>query len=158
MVIDEFLGTLEKAPAILKDLVESVPQEMLKERRTAGKWCIHEHACHIVNVQPMLTDRLKRFISEDRPEFRIYLPGKTTDPNELMEMDLDETLENFPRLRSEFVELYKTLNRNDWHRKAVHPQYSEYTPYIMARHVMLHDQTHMYRIEALWLAREPNIR
>jgi len=154
MVIDEILSVLEKAPVLLKDLIDSIPSDMLKIRRVEGKWCIHENACHIVNGQPMLTDRLKRFISEDAPVFKPYIPGTTTPPDELMHMDLKKMLAAFPRLRSEFVELYRNLTPVEWYKRAGHPQYTDYNPYIMARHVMLHDQTHMYRIEELWLQRE----
>ncbi|MFQ5433007.1 MAG: DinB family protein [Nitrospinota bacterium] len=154
MVIDEILSTLVKAPLLLKDLIDSIPREMIKKRRIEGKWCIHEHACHLVNGQPMLTGRLKQFINEDAPVFKSYLPGTTTPPDELMKMDLENMPAAFPRLRAEFVELYKRLAPDDWHKKVEHPQYTDYNPYIMARHVMFHDQTHMYRIEELWLQRE----
>ena len=38
-----------------------------------------------------------------------------------------------------------------WTRKAKHKEYIEYTPYIMLRHILMHDHFHMYRIEELWL-------
>lgn len=154
MVIDEIISTLEKAPVLLTDLIDSIPPDILKERRIEGKWCIHEHACHIVNAQPMQMDRLRKFINEDAPVFKKYIPGTTTPPDELMNMDLEKMLAAFPRLRAEFAELYRSLTPADWHKKAEHPQYTEYNPYIMARHAMFHDQTHMYRIEELWLQRE----
>lgn len=154
MVTDEILATLEKAPVLLKDLIDSIPREMLKQHRIKGKWCIHEHACHIVNAQPLQTGRLKRFINEDAPVFEKYIPGTTTPPDELMNMDLEKSLAAFPRLRSEFVELYRSLTPVEWHKRAEHPQYTDYNPCIMARHSMLHDQTHMYRIEELWLQKE----
>lgn len=38
-------------------------------------------------------------------------------------------------------------------RSARHPEYTLYTPYVMLRHMMMHDYLHMYRIEELWLTR-----
>jgi len=157
MLVDELLSCLEKTPVILKEMVDSIPREpswRLTERRIEGKWSIHEHACHIVKVQPMLTARAKKFIEEDAPEFEPYFPGKSTSPDELLKMDLAENLAKFPELRKEFIDVIRSAPADAWKKKAEHPQYLEYTLYIMLRHVLLHDNVHMYRMEELWLDRQ----
>ena len=45
------------------------------------------------------------------------------------------------------IELAKEFNSNDWDKLAIHPEYKTYTPYIMLRHLLMHDHNHLYKIE-----------
>lgn len=155
MEIKKILNGLERSPALLRDLMAAVPAARLKEHRIAGKWCIHEHAVHLAQVQVMINKRLDRFMTEKKPEFAAYVPGKSTPPDELMKLDLKESLKKFAVLRKQFVGMLRQLKKKEWHKKATHPEFDNYTPYLMARHLLLHDNVHMYRIEELWLMREP---
>ena len=157
MLIEEMLASLEKTPAILKELVDAVPKKpswRMKERQVEGKWSIHEHACHIVTVQPMLTERVVKFIEEENPKFEPYIPGKTTPPDELLNMDLDQKMAEFPALRKEFIDLVRSAPAEAWEKNGEHGAFSEYTLYISLRHTLLHDHVHMYRMEELWLTRD----
>lgn len=151
--MERIIKILEETPSILKELVSEVPVGMLKLHRIPGKWCIHEHAVHIAAVQPMLIERLRRFINEERPSFAQYIPGKTTDPDELKKMDMEKMLEEFEKSRKEFTALLRTLTDEQWKKESDHAQYDGYTSSVMARHVLLHDHTHMFRIEELWLTK-----
>lgn len=157
MLVEEMLTCLEKTPAILKELVGSVPKTpswRLKERQVEGKWSIHEHACHIVNSHHLMAERVKSFIENDAPSFKSYIPGKTTPPDELLNMDLDQKMAEFPGLRSKFIDLVRSAPAEAWEKSAEHEEYSEYTLYIMLRHLLMHDHVHMYRMEELWLTRD----
>ncbi|MEO6095173.1 MAG: hypothetical protein ABIW76_05675, partial [Fibrobacteria bacterium] len=58
------LATLENGPVLLRGMMDAVPEPLWKRHRIPGKWCIHAHACHIVDVQPMLIGRLRRFLDD----------------------------------------------------------------------------------------------
>ena len=152
--INEIKQGLERSPKILKNLIHSIPAELLKKRRIRGKWSIHEHACHIVAAQPMLVDRFKLFLEEREPVIEPYIPGRTVPDEDLSELNLTSTLSKFPGLRAELVDIAKNFDEEHWTRKAKHNEYIEYTPYIMLRHILMHDNFHMYRIEELWLTRD----
>ena len=47
----------------------------------------------------------------------------------------------------ETIELVKTFNEKDWNKLAIHPEYRIYTPYIMLRHLLMYDHSHLYKIE-----------
>jgi uncharacterized damage-inducible protein DinB len=145
---------LDKSPEILKNLVESVSQEQRKRRRIPGKWSIHEHACHLVDVQPMLLERFKLCLREASPEIRPYLPG-TKDPDDfLLELNVEAMLTKFPGYREELLQLLEGQDESFWKKQMKHPEYRLYTPYILLRHILHHDHLHMYRIEELWLTTE----
>ena len=145
---------LSKSPEILKNLVESVPHEQRKVRRIPGKWSIHEHACHLVDVQPMLLERFKLCLFEESPEIRPYLPGAQDPDDFLIDLDLADMLSKFSSYRGEMLQVLEDQDELFWQKKMKHPEYKLYTPYILLRHILLHDHLHMYRIEELWLTTE----
>lgn len=152
--LKKIIGGLEQTPSLLKEMLSEIPSTLMKKHRIPGKWCIHEHAVHFAKVQKMLNERLRRFMTEENMEIVPYVPGASTPADELIKADLKTSLKEFSRDRKTFVKTLKRLKPKDWRKQAKHPEYILYTPYIMARHLLLHDNTHMYRIEELWLTRE----
>jgi len=152
--LKKIIAGLEQSPGLLKEMLSEIPPALMKERRIPGKWCIHEHAVHFAKVQKMINERLKRFMTEENLEIVPYLPGTSTPVDELINANLKTALKEFSQDRKTFVKMLARLKPKDWRKQARHPQFTRYTPYIMARHLFLHDNTHMYRIEELWLTRE----
>jgi len=151
MLVEPILYSLEKAPVILNELLQSIPTDMYHLYNEPGKWCIHQHACHIIALQPRMTLRLINSLNKDFPSSEPVVPGKNPTSEELLEMDLNNLLEQFPHTRIEFVDILRNLKGNDWNRRVEHPKFTYYTPYIMARRIMFHDNFHMYRIEDIWI-------
>jgi hypothetical protein len=145
---------LEQTPSLLKEMISEIPSALMKKRRIPGKWCIHEHAVHFSKVQKILNERLQLFMTEDSPKIVPYMPGTSTPADELIKADLKTSLKEFTKDRKTFIKTLKKLKPKDWRKQAKHPQFTNYTPYIMLRHLLLHDYTHMYRIEELWLTRK----
>lgn len=152
--IKYILESLEKIPSMLKNMIGEIPKELLKQRRIAGKWCIHEHACHIIAVQPMLIQRMEKFVKEEKPEFIPYFPDNTDKQDDFMNMDLVKQLDQFSGYRKELINKASHLSEQDFNKTSIHPEYKKYTPYILLRHILMHDLLHMYRIEELWLTND----
>jgi len=152
--IEAIIHGLERTPGMLATLISSIPKDILKKRRNKDKWSIHELACHIVDVQPMLIQRFKKFKNEEHPVFKPYLPGKTVSKDHLLDLDLEAMLSKFKKYREELVGLVRGFSTEEWDKSGSHDEYEEYTPHILLRHVLMHDYFHMYRIEELWLTRD----
>ena len=155
--IDQLISGLEQSPVVLEELIRQIPLEMLKEKRIKNKWSIHENACHIAEVQPMILERLKSFRDEEKPDLKSYLPGKTVPDDNLMDMDLDTKIHEFMSVRKEQLDIFKTMDEVALQKDALHEEYVKYTPYIMMRHILIHDYFHMYRIEELWLTKDDHL-
>ena len=152
MTIDDKLRIMESTPGILLELLSEIPANLYKIIRKPGKWCIHEHACHLYESQLMMMERFKIFKDVRNPSFTPYLPGSLQTPDSnLLVMDLHKSLEDFNTDRKELVKYLTTFTAEDWGNEGIHPEYSIYTPAIFLRHIMMHDHLHMYRIEELWL-------
>jgi len=148
------LDALANGPTFVRELLSEIPQEMLKVQRIPGKWTIHEHAVHMTMVDDIMIARLQMFRDSGQPEIVPYFPDKLEKENSLLDLDLQERLTYFDEARGRFVEALKSLPAEVETRRAKHPEYLEYTPRIMMRHVMMHDFLHCYRIEQLWLTRD----
>jgi len=156
--IEDLKTVLERAPSILEKLIEEIPDDLLLEERIRGKWSIHAHATHIVVAQNMINERMERFVKEERPSFIPYFPDKESPENDLLTLNLKKMLKQFYERRKKLLSICENQPEEFWRKEAVHPEYHSYTPFIMLRHIMMHDQLHMYRIEELWLTKDHYLR
>lgn len=143
---------LDKTPAVLRDFMSSIGLSNWNQAHPTTGWRIVDHACHIIEVQPLMIERLQRFLNEDKPVFKPYFPDQDLNapaPNR----DFETMIDQFDQTRKTFVEMLQTLSDEQLNKPADHPEYRQYTPLIMARHLMMHDHLHMYRMEELWLSK-----
>ncbi len=145
--IETILNALNETPRLLKELIFEIDPKLYKKKIIPDKWSIHEHATHLaVGDVYGFQKRLEDFKQIEKPTFE-PLSGDNFDKNFFMELDLNKTLEDFFTIRQKTIEIAKEFSSNDWNKLAVHPEYKTYTPYIMLRHLLMHDHNHLYKIE-----------
>jgi hypothetical protein len=154
MHTEETIAALERAPRIVVPLVRQAAPAIVKRRPPAGKWSIHEHACHLAEVHPLLSQRLDLMLAEDNPAIRSYDPGRDDRPDGLLAVDLEVALRRFEEDRKRLVGRLRQLQPDDWTRTATHEEYNCYSVFTMFRHLALHDFFHAYRIEELLLRKD----
>jgi DinB superfamily len=152
--VEVVVASLERAPALIVPLVREVPQAILKRRPKPGKWSAHEHACHLAAVHALFFTRLDLMLAEEKPRIRPYLPHVDDDDDVLLKVDLGEAMNRFSTDRQRLVDRLKRLSQEDWKRTADHGEYSQYSVFIMFRHLAMHDLFHAYRIEELLLKKD----
>jgi len=151
----ELLETLRRTPTMLSAFIKTITEDKMNVRRGEEFWTIAEHVVHLAEVQPMLLTRFQRFVTEDNPEFIPYIPKENIEePVSHPRISVAEALEMFSEYRRKEIELLKDTDNTVWKKIGLHPEYELYSMEILARHVLLHDYWHMYRIEALWLTRD----
>lgn len=145
--IETILNALGETPRLLKELISEIGSELYKEKIIKGKWSIHEHATHIaVGDIYGFQKRLNDFSKEEKPIFE-PLSGDSFNKDFFLKLDLKKSINDFFEIRQSTIELAKAFNKNDWNKLAIHPEYKTYTPYIMLRHLLMHDHNHLYKIE-----------
>jgi uncharacterized damage-inducible protein DinB len=152
--IPDLLEGLRQSTNILSALVGSIADEKMNRRRGDGFWTIAEHVSHLAEVQPMLLERIQRFMNEDRPRFIPYNPGDNETDTLPPKVDAAAALEKFAQERKQQLALLEKADNAFWQRTGSHPEYERYSLYILARHILMHDHWHMYRMEELWLTRD----
>jgi hypothetical protein len=148
------VAALERAPAIVIPMVRQADPSVLKRRPPTGKWSIHEHACHLAEVNPRFSQRLELMLTQDNPAIKSYDPGRDDAADALLGIDLDDALSRFALDRDRMVTRLRGLRPGDWWRTGVHDEYNSYSVFTMFRHLALHDFFHAYRIEELLLRRD----
>lgn len=149
--INVIVAALDRAPEIILPLVREVPETILKRRPKQEKWSVHEHACHLASVHPLMSSRLDLILAESHPRIKPYLPHLDDEEDALLKLNLDEAMARFSRDRRKLVARLKSLSPADWERTAEHGEYTHYSVFIMFRHLAMHDMFHAYRIEELLL-------
>lgn len=153
--IPDLLEALRRSPKILSQFVQSIPESRLDLRRGEGFWTIAEHCSHLAQVQPMLLKRFERFLTEDQPEFVPFVPGGSKEEAAPPpRMSMESALDQFARCRAGQLLLLESADDCTWKKTATHPEYEEYSLYLLTRHILMHDYWHMYRMEELWLTRD----
>jgi hypothetical protein len=148
------LQALEGSMTIFPNLLRSIPAEALDQKRGDGFWTLHEHAAHLADVQPMGLERMRRILTEDVPEFVPFIPDQEEAAEKPPLAPVEEIIANFKAGRGQQLEMLKNASPADWKRTALHPEYEQYGLFIFARHILMHDHWHMYRMEELWLTRD----
>ncbi len=152
--IPEILEGLRHAPAILRGLAAQIPAPIMERKRCDDCWTIAEHILHLAQLQPMFNERLRRIIDEEQAEIIPFLPGKDESAAPKREKNVDTALEVFSEQRILQVKMLESASPQIWCKTAVHHEYEPYGLYILARHILMHDHWHMYRMEDLWLTKD----
>lgn len=119
----------------------------VQKKIITGKWSIHEHTTHVaVGDIYGFQKRLSEFKNQEYPAFE-PLSGDNFSKEFFLGLDLEQTLNEFIKVRQETIQLAQNFEPRDWNKEALHPEYKRYTPYIMLRHLLMHDHTHLYKIE-----------
>lgn len=147
-------NALENTPGFLERLLSESPVELVTRRRRPGGWTIHEHTVHVcVGEKYAFHSRYQAFLTETYPVFD-PVSGDDFPDGFYASLNLAEAVSEFRQLRSRTLELIRGSDDGIWSKKAHHPEYTIYTPFIMVRHLLLHDYWHMYAIEELILTRD----
>ena len=152
--VPDLLDGLRRAVPILSAFLKHIPPDQLNRRRGEGFWTVAEHVAHLAQVQPIMLERLQRFRDEDRPEFVPYIPGEDDVEDTPPQTAIEEALGVFAQYRNRQLALLEGADAGFWKKTAVHPEYAQYSLYILVRHILMHDYWHMFRMEELWLTRD----
>ncbi len=150
----QLLDSLDRVTPVLSAFVATIPTEKRDLCRGEGFWTINEHVSHLAEVQPMLLERLQRFMDEVAPAFVPFVPDSDTDESEPIVLETAAALKQFADYRQRQLDLLARVESSTWQKTATHPEYAHYSFYILVRHILMHDYWHMYRMEELWLTHD----
>jgi uncharacterized damage-inducible protein DinB len=115
-LIEEYL----KGPQLLRDAVRGLTRAQATARPIAGKWSTLEVVCHLADFDPILADRMKRVIAEERPTLLGADENRFAAALAYHGRDLDEELTILEATRSQLARILKTLPDSALERVGVH--------------------------------------
>src|SRR5436853_5619254 len=104
-MIDAYLA----GPAALRAAVRGMSREQLLARPVPGKWSTLEVVCHLADFDPILADRMKRVIAEDRPSLLAADENRFAAALAYHDRDLEEEVTIIERTRKQMAHILRAL-------------------------------------------------
>src|SRR5437773_6230637 len=111
-LIDSYLAGSQT----LRQAVAGMSREHLLARPVAGKWSTLEVVCHLADFDPILADRMKRIIAEDRPALLGADEKRFAAALAYQERDLEEELSIIDKTRSQMGRILRSLSDDAFQR------------------------------------------
>src|SRR3954452_19858326 len=92
-------------PAALRKAVSGMSSEQLTARPVAGKWSVLEVVCHLADFDPILADRMKRIIAEDKPQLLGANENRFAAVLAYHDRDVEEELTLIEKTRSQLARI-----------------------------------------------------
>jgi uncharacterized damage-inducible protein DinB len=111
----------------LRKAVAGMTREQLVARPVAGKWSTLEVVCHLADFDPILADRMKRVLAEDRPQLLGADEKRFAAALAYHERDLEEELALIAHTRSQMARILRKQSDEVLKRVGVHSERGELT-------------------------------
>jgi uncharacterized damage-inducible protein DinB len=107
--LTQMIGDYLDGPRLLREAVRGLSREQLLARPVAGKWSTLEVVCHLADFEPILADRMKRVIAEERPQLVGADENRFAAALAYHERNLEEELGLIEQTRSQLAHILRTL-------------------------------------------------
>src|SRR5262245_18858437 len=107
-------------PAALRQAVAGLSRAQLIARPVPGKWSTLECVCHLADFDPILADRMKRVIAEEKPTLLGADENRFVAALAYHDRDLEEELTIIERTRSQMAKILRKLPDDALQRVGVH--------------------------------------
>ena len=104
-LIDSYLA----GPRALRQAVGGLTREQLVARPVPGKWSTLEVVCHLADFEPIVADRMKRVIAEERPQLIGADENRFAAALAYPQRDLEEELTLIERTRGQMARILRKL-------------------------------------------------
>ncbi len=118
--LQEMIDSYVEGSRTLRQAVASMSRAQLLARPVAGKWSTLEVVCHIADFEPILADRMKRAIAEERPSVLSADENRFAAALAYHDRDLEEELALVDVTRSQLARILRKLPDRVLERVAVH--------------------------------------
>jgi hypothetical protein len=107
---------------LVRQAVRGMSREQLLARPVAGRWSTLEVVCHLADFEPVLADRMKRVLAEDRPTLLAADENRYAAALAYHERDLEEELALIEHTRSQMARILRTVPAGALGRVGVHSE------------------------------------
>ena len=140
------LGRYVRGAEALRDAIAGLDAEALRARPIAGKMSALEVACHIVDSDQFMCDRMKRTIATERPLIIGVESADYPEPLRYHERDVALDLRLLESQREQMAADLAKLAPEAWERTAVHSEIGLVTLLDLFEHAVDHLESHVVTI------------
>jgi hypothetical protein len=125
--LPQMIDAYRAGPRVLRHAIDGMTREQLLARPVPGKWSTLEVVCHLADFDPILADRMKRILAEDRPALLGANENHFAAALAYHDRDVDEELAIIEHTRSQMARILRTLGPEALARVGVHNERGELT-------------------------------
>jgi hypothetical protein len=140
----ELLAALRGAPAELRALVGSLPEDRL-ERTEADGWSARQVLTHLADFELVVGVRVRLVLTQDRPPLATYDQERFTERFWRLESPA-EAVERFEVNRRATARVLEAIGEADWERPGIHPVRGEETLRRTVEMLAGHDRSHLEQV------------
>lgn len=152
MAIDprlELRKSMAAVPVILRTLRDGFDDEALTRRPQPGEWAAVEVIAHLADGEDWALRRVKRMLAEDEPHLEPFDQAALAVERGYLELNADDELARFERLRAEHLAILDGLGEAGWSRVGVHGEHGRMTVELYESHVAAEEVDHLAQLSRL---------
>ncbi|PKQ38350.1 MAG: hypothetical protein CVT59_03780 [Actinobacteria bacterium HGW-Actinobacteria-1] len=143
----ELVAAYKAGPALLRAALAGLDADALQARPIAGKLSSMEVACHIVDSDQFMCDRIKRTIATEKPLLMGVESVDYVGTLRYHERDLELDLRLLEVQREQMAADLDRLPAEVWLRTAIHSENGLQTLVDIVEHAVEHLEDHVARID-----------
>jgi hypothetical protein len=143
----ELTKAYSAGPQKLRQAVHGLNREQLLARPITGKWSTLEVVCHLADFEPIMADRMKRIIAEERPQLLGASEVRFAAALAYHDRDLEEELAIIENTRSQMCRILGKLPAAAFQRVGIHNERGPLTLEGMLTNAINHIPHHVKFIE-----------
>lgn len=138
------LPGLELSPVLLRRILERIPESEWDTPTEPDRFTFREAVAHLADWEPILRDeRLKTALNQPGGTFAVYDESDRAIEKQYSTQDPWEALAEFERERAKTVEFVRTIPREAYANRVIHPERGEMMLADVANMLIGHDLFHL---------------
>ena len=123
--LSELINAYLEGPKTLRQAVAGMSREQVAARPVAGKWSTLEVVCHLADFDPILADRMKRVIAEEKPTLIGADENRFAAALGYQDRDIEEELTIIEKTRQQLARILRKLPPQALSRTGMHNERGE---------------------------------
>ena len=133
-------------------LLSNCPADAVVWTPAVGRWSILEIAAHLADAELLASTRIRRIITQDRPEMRGYKQELWAQSLAYGQQKIEAMSARFVVLRRENAALLEMIGEEVWRLKGRHDEYGELSLRELIEDYITHTAKHLDQMRAAAVA------
>jgi hypothetical protein len=118
--LHELIDAYLQGPKTLRQAISGMTRDQQVARPIPGKWSTLEVVCHLADFDPIMADRMKRVIAEDKPTLIGADENRFAAALAYQDRDLEEDLTIIEKTRAQMARILRKLPPDALTRVGIH--------------------------------------
>ena len=136
----------------MEEFLSNCPADAVVRPPAVGRWSILEIAAHLADAELLASTRIRRIITQDRPEMRGYKQELWAQSLAYGQQKIEAMSARFVVLRRENAALLEMIGEEVWGLKGRHDEYGELSLRELIEDYITHTAKHLDQMRAAAVA------